>query len=118
MEYLSQNTSLGATPINKCDNFFTVAKINLILTALGLVKNNASRGPNVRNNPSRGPNVTNNSRSSINRNETCKSSSRDAPSSASSSASGYGPIRSKKYAETNENLVGAITHSEKSYRKF
>ena len=71
-DYLSRLPSREATPISTYDNMLTVAKINLIRTALGF--NTSSRGYKSFNNKSKGPICTAGSHQSINRLEV---SSRD-----------------------------------------
>ena len=102
---------------------FAVAKINSIRTALSFVKNNASRGPHLSKYTSRAPKVTNNNPSSNNRLAVCNVSSRDEPVECVKSCDRKWTNQKQEICinrqlhNKNENLVGAITHSERSYPK-
>ena len=112
-DYLSRHPSREATPISTYDNMFTVAKINLIRTALGF---NTSKG----HNKSKGPICTSESKQSINRLEvssrndsveggkTCKRKSTNQVQSG----------LSRRLREIRSGLVGAITKSEQSCSKL
>ena len=65
-DYLSRHPCKEATPISTYDNMFTVAKINLIRTALGFYSSSASRGYKSSNNSSKGPHIKAESKQSIN----------------------------------------------------
>ena len=56
-DYLSRHPSREATPISMYDNVFTVAKINLIRTALEFDNSSASRGYKTRRDQSKGPHI-------------------------------------------------------------
>ena len=75
-DYLSRHPSREATPINTYDNMFTVAKFNLIRTALGFNDSNTSRGYKSSNCKSKGPHIKAESKQS---NNILKVLSRDEP---------------------------------------
>ena len=111
-----------ATSIGTCDKLFTVAKIISIRTNLGFFKNSVSRGPNLHNNTSKGPNVTIANHLLI-KNKTCKISSRNTPvEGVKSCERKWSNLKQEKcinrlLRNTNENLVGDITQSKRSYSK-
>ena len=113
-DYLSRHPSKEATPISTYDNMFTVAKINLICTALGF---NTSRGPNT----SKGQICTANRKHSINRLEV--SSHNDSVEGGKTckrkSTNQMQPRGlSQRLSEIRTGLVGAIIQSEHSCSKL
>ena len=115
VDYLSRHPSREATPISTHDNMFTVAKINLIRTALGFNVSNTSRGYKSSNYKSKGPHITAESQQSINRLEI---SSRDESVEGGKTCkrNSTNQIRtrglSRRLREIRTGLVGAITQSE------
>ena len=94
---------------------FTVAKINLILTALRFDNSNASRGYKTYNNKSKGPHMKWKSKQSINR---LRVSSRDTPFEGGKSCEWESTNQNQTYGlnqrlrNVRSNLVGAITQSK------
>ena len=74
-DYLLRNPSREATPISTYDNMFSVAKINLIRTALGFNVSNTSRGYKSSNYKSKGQLITTESQQSIKKTISSKSGS-------------------------------------------
>ena len=120
-DYLSRHPIREATPISTYDNMFTVAKINLIRTALGFNDSNTSRGHKSSKYKSKGPHITAESQQSINRLEVL---SRDEPVEGGKTCerNSTNQIRtrgfSRRLREIRARLVGAITQSEESCLQF
>ena len=116
-DYLSRHPSREATPISTYVNMFTVAKINLIRTAVGFNVSNTSKGYKYSNHKSKGTHIKAESKQSINR---LKVSSRDEPIEGGKPCerNSTNQIRthglSRRLREIRSKLVGAITQSKKS----
>ena len=113
-DYLSRHPSREATPISTYDNMFTVAKINLIRTALGF---NTSKG----HNKSKGPICTAESKQSINRLEvSSQNDSVEGGKSCKRKSTNQIQTRnlSRRLREIRTGLVGAIIKSEQSCSKL
>ena len=116
-DYLSPHPSREATPISTYDNMFTVAKINLIRTALGFNDSNTSRGYRSSNYKSKGPHIKPESNQSIKRLEIW---SQDEPVEGGKPCerNSTNQIRtrglSQRLREIRSKLVGAIAQLEES----
>ena len=114
-DYLSRHPSREATLISTYDNMFTVAKINLIRTALGF---NTSKGHNT----SKGPTCsTADNKHSINRLEvSSQNDSVEGGKTCKRISTNQIQTRnlSRRLREILTGLVGAIIQSEQSCSKF
>ena len=116
-DYLSCHPSTEATPISTYDNMFTVAKINLIRTALGFHNKNASRGYKTCNYKSKRPHIKAETKQSINR---LKVSSRDILVEGGKSCEQESINQNRTHGLNRrlrkllKNLLVAITQSKKS----
>ena len=112
-DYLSRHPSSEATPISTYDNMFTVAKINLIRTALGF---NTSKG----HNKSKGPICTAESKQSINRLEV-SSQNESVEGGKTGQRKSTNQIQTRglnrRLRETRTGFVRAIIKSEQSCSK-
>ena len=107
-DYLSRHPSREATPISTYDNMFTVAKINLIRTALGF---NTSKGPNT----SKEPTCTADNQHSINRLEvSSQNDSVEGGKTCKRKSTNQIQTRglSRRLRDIRNGLVGAIIQSE------
>ena len=117
-DYLSRLPSREATQISTYDNMLTVAKINLIRTALGF--NTSSKGYKSFNNKSKGPICTAGSQQSINRLEV---SSRDESVEGGKTCNRNSTNKiqarglSRRLREIRTGLVGVNIKSEESCSK-
>ena len=116
-DYLSRHPSKEATPISTYDNMFTVAKINLIRTALGFDNSSASSAYKTRNDQPNGPQIKAESKQSINRLNVL---SRNKPAEGGRSCERKSTNQNRTHdlnrrlGNLRSNLVGAITQSKKS----